>query len=199
MTRLPAVLGTDDLPLAELCAARLDGELVVIARGWVPIDEPDLPSLRALAIGGAPDGPIIERISAAWVLGAVLEVPRVAQFCVPNAARIAERHEPGRVVREVGIAEDDLVRVGGCRCTSPLRTAFDLARDPTTDDRAAIAAIRGFLASGELGADALRRRLEASARLPHKRLARARIDAALSPASDAQDSWDQPSLTRYTS
>lgn len=184
MARLPAVLGTDDLPLAELCAARLDGELVVIAGGWVPVDEPDLPSLRALAIGGTPDGPIIERMSAAWVLGARLEVPRVAQFCVPADARVADRPTPGRVLREVGIADDEIVLVGGCRCTSPLRTAFDLARDPTTDDAVAVPAIRAIVEHAGLEPDALRRRLEASARLPHKHLARARIDAALHDGPD---------------
>ena len=30
MARLPLVLNTDDLPIAELCAARLDGELFAI-------------------------------------------------------------------------------------------------------------------------------------------------------------------------
>ena len=47
MARLPPVLDTHDLPLAELCAARLDGELFAIDDGWAPLDEPDLPAFRA--------------------------------------------------------------------------------------------------------------------------------------------------------
>ena len=46
------MLGTDDLPLAELCAARIDGDLFAIDEGWAPIDEPDLPSLRAAVVAG---------------------------------------------------------------------------------------------------------------------------------------------------
>lgn len=66
------MLGTDDLPLAELCAARLDGELVAIGTGWCPVDEPDLPSLRAAAVAPRLPAPlIVERRSAAWVHGAL--------------------------------------------------------------------------------------------------------------------------------
>ena len=50
MARLPMVLGTDDLPIAELCAARLDGELFAIDDGWAPVDEPDLPAFRAAVV-----------------------------------------------------------------------------------------------------------------------------------------------------
>jgi hypothetical protein len=177
MARLPQVLGTEDLPLPELCAARLDGEVFALARGWVPVDEPDLPSLRARALGGG-GHLIIERLSAAWVLGAVVEVPRVAQFCLPDDARTAVAPEAGRQVREVGIDDDEITVVGGCRCTTPLRTAFDLLRDHTSGDRPAVDAVRGLVEGGAVGYAAISRRLEAAGRLPHKRLALARLALA---------------------
>ena len=78
MARLPAVLDTHDLPLAELCAARLDGELVAIDDGWTPLDEPDLPALRAAVTAlRAPRSLVIERMSAAWVHGALAAPPPV--------------------------------------------------------------------------------------------------------------------------
>ena len=199
MARLPQVLGTDDLALAELCAARLDGELVVLARGWVPIDEPDLPSLRARALGGAA-GLIIERRSAAWVHGATFEIPQLAEFCVPNRARVSVAPEAGRRVREVGIGDDEITRIGGCPCTTPVRTAFDLLRDHTVDDRTAVDAVRGLVATGATGYDEIEGRLEASGRIPHKRLAAARLalvagDRA-SALARAGEVPAQPSLTR---
>ncbi len=79
-------------PLAELCAARLDGELFAIDDGWAAVDEPDLPAFRAMATAmRAPRSLIIERMSAAWVHGARDAPPAVAQFCV--AARRAHRRD----------------------------------------------------------------------------------------------------------
>jgi hypothetical protein len=184
MARLPPVLGIDDLPLAELCAARLDGEVVALAGGWVPIDEPDLPSLRARALAGGTGPLIIERLSAAWVHGAVVTVPSVAQFCLPNHARAAVASEIGRQVREVGIDADEIVEVGGCPCTTPLRTAFDLLRDHTTDDRLAVDAVAALVEMGAIDAAGVRRRLEASGRMPHKRLAFARLELVEDAASE---------------
>src|SRR4029453_1226419 len=100
---LPAVLGTEHLPLAELCAARLDGEVFAIDDGWAPVDEPDLPAFRAMVTAlRAPRSLIIERMSAAWVHGGLDAPPPVAPFCVPLAARRAhrgDRRSPGRRAR----------------------------------------------------------------------------------------------------
>ncbi|MGX5694649.1 type IV toxin-antitoxin system AbiEi family antitoxin [Agromyces soli] len=175
MARLPSVLGTDDLSLPELCAARLDGEVVALAGGWVPIDEPDLPSLRARALAGGVGPLIIERLSAAWVHGSVVAVPRVGQFCLPSHARTAVAPEVGRQVREVGIDAEEIVEIGGCPCTTPLRTAFDLLRDHTTEDALVVGAVAGLIETGAIAYEDVRRRVEASGRMPHKRLALARL------------------------
>ena len=179
MARLPAVLGTDHLPLAELCAARLDGELFAIDDGWAPVDEPDLPAFRAMATAlRAPRALIIERMSAAWVHGARDAPPAVAQFCVPLDARIAVIGDHRAVVREVRIDGDDIVRFGEIRCTSLERTAFDLLRDPTLADAEVVAVVAALIGGQPSLAGALHDRFDAAVRLPHKATARRRLEDA---------------------
>ncbi len=197
MSRLPTVLGTDDLPLAELCAARIDGELMPIEDGWVPVDEPDLPALRAAVVAlRAPRALVIERRSAAWVHGALSAPPKLAQFCVPRSARVAVFAARRLVVREVAIAEADIVEYPRARCTSLGRTGFDLLREPIDDDEldqlvSALCAMHPWLATE------LRDRLSDAVRMPHRSLARERLRrvedavAAGRPLHAAQ-----PSLTR---
>ena len=176
MARLPSVLDTHDLPLAELCAARLDGELVAIDDGWTPLDEPDLPALRAAVTAlRAPRSLVIERMSAAWVHGALATPPPVAQFCVPISARIAVIADRRAVVREVRLGDDDVMRFGDVPCTTPVRTAFDLLRDTTLDEAAIIAAVAWLAALHPGLGPAVRDRFEAATRLPHKATAMARL------------------------
>ncbi|GAA1774110.1 hypothetical protein [Agromyces lapidis] len=212
MARLPQVLGTDDLPLAELCAARIDGELFVIDEGWAPVDEPELPSTRAAAAAlRVPRRLIIERLSAAWVHGALDVPPRTAQFCVPLHDRVAVVSSPRTSVREVVIDSGDVLELGGARCTTPSRTAFDLLRDATLDDSFAELVVSRLLEAHAGSGDALRARLATAHRLPHLALARARfertrpagvaVDAARQavasgPGSGSDSGSDQPSLTR---
>lgn len=179
MARLPVVLGTDDLHIAELCAARLDGELFAIDDGWAPVDEPDLPAFRAAVIAlRAPRRLVIERLSAAWVHGGLAAPPAVAQFCVPLSSRIAVIADHRAVVREVRIEESEIVEFGGIRCTSLVRTGFDLLREPTLDDDLVDETVGALIASHEGLGSALRRRLDAAMRLPHKSSAFIRLDRA---------------------
>ncbi|MEI5582961.1 MULTISPECIES: hypothetical protein [unclassified Agromyces] len=186
MARLPAVLGTDDLPLAELCAARLDGELVAVGDRWCPVDEPDLPALRAAAVAPASPGRlIVERRSAAWVHGALPVPPVTPEYCIPYAGRSTARPDPACTVRQVVIDEGDVTAVGGVRCTTTLRTAFDLLREP---DAAvdAVGIVAALLATEAALERQLHERIAAAHRLPHKARAVARLVAASR----------QPSLTR---
>ena len=199
MTRLPAVLGTDHLPLAELCAARLDGELFAIDDGWAPIDEPDLPAFRAMATAlRAPRALIIERMSAAWVHGACDAPPAVAQFCVSLDARIAVIGDHRAAVREVRIDDDDIMRFGEIRCTSFERTAFDLLRDPTLGDTEVVDVVAALIADQPSLAGALHDRFDAAVRLPHKATARRRLEYAERGGRRRAsiDDRGQPSLTR---
>ena len=213
MARLPSVLGTDDLHLAELCAARIDGELIGIADGWCPVDEPDLPSLRAAAVGvDAGASLIAERLTAAWVHGAVDAPPRPAQYCVPHSDRIAVRLDRRAVVREVALRDGDVVELAGVRCTGVERTAFDLLRDHELDDVTVVAAVARLIASRPWLPGLMHARFDDATRMPHKARARLRLGAAegqsavsgvdgVSPGIPTLDPpgahpLDQPSLTR---
>jgi hypothetical protein len=196
MARLPAVLGTDHLPLAELCAARLDGELFAIDHGWAPVDEPDVPAFRAMVTAlRAPRSLIIERLSAAWVHGALDAPPVVAQFCVSLEARIAVIDRPRTVVREVRIDDDEIVWFGELRCTSPARTAFDLLREPSLDEAVVVGAVAALQVERPALATTLHERLDAAVRMPHKATARRRLELAESELRSACERA-QPSLTR---
>ncbi len=202
MGKLPSVLGTEDLPLAELCAARIDGELFAIDDVWTPVDEPDLPTLRAAVVAArAPRALIVERLSAAWVHGALIAPPRLAQFCVPASERIALVDAPASVIREVRIGGADIVRLGGVPCTTVVRTAFDLLRDASLPDEAVVRVVAALLGDDRQDAEDVRARLRASGRMPHKSTALARLEIAeRSVAAEAnaggRDTVAQPSLTR---
>lgn len=131
MTRLLApVLTPDDLPVAELCGARLDGEVYQLADAWCPVDEVDGPTVRALAVGLlVPPRAIAERLTAAWVYGLVPEPVR-HQFCVDHGARTHVPVSPRVQLREVRCAPEDTRVIAGLRVTTPLRTVIDLARSP---------------------------------------------------------------------
>jgi hypothetical protein len=196
MARLPVVLGTDDLPIAELCAARLDGDVFAIDDGWAPIDEPDLPAFRAAVVAlRVPRPLIIERLSAAWVHGALATPPAIAQFCVPLSSRIAVISEHRATVREVRIDEAEIIEFGRARCTSVVRTGFDLLREPTFDDDRVAAMVAALIAARDGLASGLRHRLDAATRMPHKSTALARLDRAERVARSSSESA-QPSLTR---
>jgi len=185
MARLPVVLGTDDLPIAELCAARLDGELFAIDDGWAPIDEPDLPAFRAAVIAlRAPRKLVIERLSAAWVHGGLAVPPAVAQFCVPLSSRIAVIADHRAIVREVRIDESEIVELGGIRCTSLVRTGFDLLREPSIDDGLVDEMVGTLIAAHPGLGSGLRRRLDSATRLPHKSSALTRLGRAEAIAAE---------------
>lgn len=174
------MLGTDDLPLAELSAARLDGELFRLGAGWCPIDEPDLPALRAAAVGPRRPPPmIIERRSAAWVHGALPRPPQVAEYCVPHESRVAVRTDPGCVVREVAIDASDIAEYGGVRCTTVERTVFDLVRDVAADEEATIEIVRTLFTAAPWARHPVHRRVSSAHRLPHRAVALRRLAGAL--------------------
>ncbi|AYF78297.1 hypothetical protein D7D52_35740 [Nocardia yunnanensis] len=76
----------------------------------------------ALEWGG--DGAVLAGCSAAVMVGARWMEDRPAEVVVPRRAR-----PPADVLvyRDV-IPEEEIIEVGGLRCTAPARTAFDLAR-----------------------------------------------------------------------
>jgi hypothetical protein len=175
MTRLSPVLTTADLPLAELCAARLDGELLRVDDSFTSIDQPHDRALRALTIAIAwPERMIAERWSAAWVWGALAQPPSRHTLCSSLGAR-ARSSLPQRVsVREVVIDEDETVTMAGQRVTTPLRTITDLARFDEGVPRELLARL---VQIGDVTLDECRAALDRRRNLPNKLVALTRIRA----------------------
>lgn len=130
MSRLLApVLTAADLPEPELRAAVLDGELQAVGPGFSPVSEFVGPRHRGAALVPHLHGRLIaEQHTAAWVLGALDGFPRPLRLCLDSAAVGKPLRGIGFVVREVVIADSELLTVGGARVTTPLRTILDLAR-----------------------------------------------------------------------
>ncbi|TFB55612.1 hypothetical protein [Cryobacterium tagatosivorans] len=181
---LAPVLTPDDLPLAELCAARLDGEVYPLVDSWCPVDEVDGPVVRALAAGQlVPPRAIAERMTAAWVYGLVAE-PGRHQFCVDHGARTHVPPSQRLQLREVHCAAEETRVIAGLRVTTPLRTVVDLARSPApgaagTDAEPGLVALLAALLrlGGFADADAAEQ-LCRRQNLPHKVIALARLAAA---------------------
>ncbi|NNC10609.1 hypothetical protein HII28_01730 [Planctomonas sp. JC2975] len=125
---MASVLGPGVLPLAELCAARLDGELFAVDERFAPVDEPDGVWLRASALRALVGQRFIAELdSALWVHGVHSSPPPVHTVCVTRADRIKFPPSPRVVVREIGHSPGDVEVIAGLRVTTIARVLFDLA------------------------------------------------------------------------
>ncbi|MBX9717595.1 MAG: hypothetical protein K2X36_01975 [Microbacteriaceae bacterium] len=194
MTRSAALLLPDRLISAtELRSAALDGEVVPVGEGFLPIDTPVSALARAASL--APllidERVVIADRSAAWVWGWGPE-PAAVTTCVAITARIPSPDRRRLRAREVVIDDDERRMLGPVAVTTPLRTLLDLARHDED------AAGDGLLAAGirhhGIDKDALEAELTRRPSLSFVKTARARLLAALACAGEAQP--DQPLLTR---
>jgi hypothetical protein len=158
----------DRLSLAELTAARLDGDVVELGDAYIPADAVETQALRAGSL--APmlgDTLAASHLTAAWVYGALPDPP--ARHTVQRAVTRRLNRAPNRrlVYRDLSINGADLERIGGVLVTARGRTLADLAR---VDDDAYARAAR-LLADGDGGlVEEAVARLERGS-LPHKRAA----------------------------
>ncbi|MCU1544587.1 MAG: hypothetical protein JWM50_2452 [Microbacteriaceae bacterium] len=180
MVRLSPVLHAGDLPLAELHAARLDGELVALDEAFAPIDTAEGPAARAAALARAWSPRLIaEQRTAAWIWGALADAPARHQLCSSVQARARPPTPLRSTVREVVIDPDEVSSVAGLRVTTPLRTVTDLARFDARFGESEALLVRELLRRGGLTLDDCRVALERRRNLPAKRLAWRRIRDAL--------------------
>lgn len=114
---------------AEVCAAVLDGHIRRLGPGWLPIDEPETPEARAAALLPPQSPLVLARASAHWVYTG-WRAPEVIDACAPNRCGWGVLPDTPVHVREVLLPDRDLLALGPIACTTPLRTGFDLARDP---------------------------------------------------------------------
>ncbi|HYI32165.1 MAG TPA: hypothetical protein VEX88_01745 [Glaciibacter sp.] len=184
---LGTLLTGRDLPVAELCCARLDGELVAVGEGWSPVDLPVGEAVRAQAAALlVPPRVIAERMTAAWIFGLVPE-PTRHHFCVDARTRAHVPPSSRIQLREVNCTTDDTLTLGGLQVTTPLRTVSDLARHGAVEEPMLVHVIAALLAYGRLDPQDAIERLSLRPRAPHTGLALRRVHTAasvgLSPGS----------------
>ena len=194
MTSSPIVLlpGTR-LTATELRSAALDGELVPIGEGFLPIDTPETALTRAASL--APllidDRVVVADRSAAWVWGWG-PAPAAVTTCVAITARIPSPDRRRLRAREVVIDDDERRLLGTVAVTTPMRTLLDLARhDPDPEvGRLLAAGIRHH----SIDRAALEAELARRPSLSFVKPARIRLLAALAGADESGPG--QPLLTR---
>lgn len=156
----------DRLSLAELSAARLDGDVVELGDAYIPADAVETRALRAGSLSGIlGENLAATHLSAAWVHG-VLPEPPVRHTVQRGVSRRLHRL-PARnlVYRDLAVDAADLELIGGVLVTSPVRTLCDLARVDDPAHRRAAALLsegRGGLVHESIA------RLQQGV-LPHKR------------------------------
>jgi hypothetical protein len=178
--RLSGILTRFDLPAAELCAMRLDGEVYQVDDSVAALDELNNPALRARILAAqVPSRLIAEQRSAAWVWGARHEPPAQHQLCANTDARVRPPHARRLSVREVVISPDEISVIGTLELTSPLRTAIDLARFADDwDDRDSFA-VTELMRIGRFDINDCVATMNVRKNLPNKRQAISRLEGAL--------------------
>ncbi len=173
-TRFPA---PSTLSATELRAAVLDGELIPLGDGFMPLDLPITvadrartlaPTLRDLRV-------IVADRTAAWVWGWCRE-PGALSTCVSIAARIPSTDRRRLGTREAVIDAEEHRIVAGVHVTTPVRTLIDLARHSAEPSTVEILA-SGFARSGLTLLEVLAA-LDRRPRLSFVRPARERLIAA---------------------
>jgi len=174
---LPLVLDAAVLPLGELRAACLDGDLRMLGGfAFCSIDVPESPMARAEALAAAiPAGHVVERMSAAWVHGAHPAFPRPVQLCIRSTHRVRIRPSAAREVRQVVMADHELQRLGSLQVTGWFRTAVDIVRSEEQFPRSVADCVSTLLlAAGATPRDCARE-FDRVPHLPHKRRAQQRL------------------------
>ena len=187
---MASVLSPGALPLAELHAARLDGELFTIDERFSPVDEVETAWLRARALRSVAGTRMIAELdSALWVHGLLPVVPSIHTMCVPRSDRLKFPPSPRFVLREMTHEPGDTMEIAGLRVTVPARILHDLALVERED---VVGAARSILGRHPELAHECARRISDTPNLPGKGRALRRLEEW-----DVSDS--QPALTRYTS
>jgi hypothetical protein len=168
------LLDDDVLPIVELLALCLDGQVYRVGDAFASADTPDGPELRAHAFARtAPAWAVADRGTAAWIHGTRASPPPVPQVCVPPS------HRGGGTLARLDtayrtLAGDETVTFAGMRVTTPLRTAHDLLSTPGRFGDADALEIRHLLVLAEVTPARFDESLRA-ARRRGRDLARARL------------------------
>ncbi|GAA3021402.1 SAM-dependent methyltransferase [Microbacterium dextranolyticum] len=122
-------LAGDRLSVAELCGARLDGDLVEVGDAYMPADAAETREMRAASLHSlVTDALALTRESAAWVHGAVMDAPRRHSVQRRSAVRLRHILDARLHYRERLLEPEGAMRIGGVWVTTPARTLADLVR-----------------------------------------------------------------------
>ncbi|GGF23578.1 hypothetical protein [Subtercola lobariae] len=164
------------LSIAELSAARLDGELFDVSDDYASVAEPETIQLRARSLASwVPPQAAVERHSALWVYGVLARPPTPLQLCLGAHSTLRIATTRRYIVREVALLVGDVRTFADVQVTSPLRTAVDLSRTSDVFDQHLIRQLAELIRPERLTIADFERRLSASRNLPHKKLALARL------------------------
>ena len=169
----PLALTSADLPLPELLAARIDGDLFALNLSFFAIDELETPVLRAASLRPhVPVHLIAERDTAAWIWGARDAPPSVHEFCSGMGTRGRAGGPLAMTVREVVLDADEIRELAGLGVTDPRRTLLDLLRFATVFDPAVASRLADLAGVDRAGCAAA---LESRRNLPFRRRALSRL------------------------
>lgn len=167
--RLTATLDIDTFSEAERSVLRLDGDCAALGLTVVPVDVPVSAEVRAASLLPATvrHDLVVDLRTAAWVHGAVQELPRPLTLAVdvvdgPRMKVWASRP------REAHFRRDDLRRMGGVRVTTPLKTAFDLLRLEAVPTQETEDIARALLDAGRLSPTIAAAMAQLQIRCPNK-------------------------------
>ncbi|MBB2977011.1 hypothetical protein FHX49_002603 [Microbacterium endophyticum] len=130
------------LSLAELSAARLDGDVVELGEGFIPADAVETTALRAASLAPLlPPELAASHLSAAWVHGAIVEAPPRHTVVRSVSRRLHFRIGRRFIYRDAFVPEGDLENWAGIKVTTPTRTVVDLLRGGSAEFAAAATAM----------------------------------------------------------
>ncbi len=178
---LPSLfIGGHEFSLAELSAARLDGELVGVGHAFAAIGECVDHRHRAASLAAdVPPGSTVVGRSAAWLYGGSGPAPRRLELGVAGPA--TRWATPFRSIRSMRIRPEHRERLGiagaSVAALSPVSTVIDLARiSGRPGDERLVSAVMARLA---LSADDVFAVLDDWTHLPGKQAIAERLENAL--------------------
>ncbi len=175
------------LSVAELSAARLDGDVVEIGEGYMPADAVESTATRAASLRSiCGTRLVVGSWSAAWIYGALHDPPSRHSVMRGSAHRVGNLIDRRAIFHDVGIDDQDVSDVGGVLVTSALRTVIDVARrirDPEHRERAT-SVVGAMIGAGLVDPREAISRIDAVKRLPGSHAARRELERHLDKALD---------------
>lgn len=170
------MLSLTTLPPTVLSAERLNGTVVQVGTFFAPLIGFDTRLARlSTALVPYQDGVIYSGQTAAWIWGAIRELPLPAEYAVSTTKRMHIRTSTPHRKRELCFSDEDVAVLGGYHVTTPLRTVFDLLLSSQVLTRELRVACRLLFTCDGVTREAVLAKLNSSPRVPHTKRMRERL------------------------